>query len=51
MPKSQPESKPILEGVRSALQWTLTMEKALFNELLEQANTRKRADNGFKKEA
>jgi hypothetical protein len=27
------------------------MEKALFNELLEQANTRKRADNGFKKEA
>jgi hypothetical protein len=27
------------------------MERALFNELLEQANSGKRADNGFKKEA
>ena len=46
-----PESKPILVGVKSALQWTLKMEKALFNKLLEQANIGKRVDNGFKKEA
>jgi Myb/SANT-like DNA-binding domain len=31
--------------------WSLGIEKGLFNELLEQANNGKRADNGFKKEA
>jgi hypothetical protein len=46
--ESKPESKPILAGVKSALQWTLEMERVLFNELLEQANTGKRVDNGFK---
>jgi hypothetical protein len=36
---------------KSAFVWTFTMEQTLFNELLEQANNGKRADNGFKKEA
>jgi hypothetical protein len=39
------------KGERRNIMWSLEMEKGLFNELLEQANNGKRADNSFKKEA
>lgn len=49
----QPKSQSIdtTQLAKLAFSWTFGIEQALFSELLEQANNRKRADNGFKKEA
>jgi hypothetical protein len=54
---TQPEPETQLIGANTSqstkvpFAWTFIMEQMLFNELLEQANNGKRADNGFKKEA
>jgi hypothetical protein len=41
----------VLQATKKGFTWSFIMEQTLFNKLLSQANNRKRANNGFKKEA
>ena len=49
---SQPlNTTQVPQSTKKGFTWSFIIEQTLFNELLNQANNGKRADNGFKKEA